>query len=436
VTVIDLGELRGDAEPARRPPPRAVGRPLRVALAGVVALLTLVASVPVVRPASAVLAGRTGAQVMALNGRIYVVEPVTPGDGGRREVAVYATPAGGGDDLRPLWRTSTEGSVGPVGVREHAGLALFTGNFIGSRDGRGVETLALDLAGGERRWRQPGHAIPSVGGGLLLLDEDDGGAGTLRAVDPATGEPRWSVPGNLSDTVVHSPSDEAELVVRVSGDGRTEVRDAGSGTLRASLDLPRTRPGQLPSVSVVGDLLLVVPADGGVVTAYGVDALERRWELAGRRFGHVQGCGRLLCVFAPETGGLFGVDPATGRIRWAGPEARTVLAVRGDRLLVTAGGRPGTPPPGTLVVLDAATGRERADLGSWELADVWSRESRLIGTRRSRDGALVVAELDVVGAAVRVRDVLPDAVGECAADGRDLVCRHYSGGIGWWRLPG
>ncbi|MDI5944218.1 hypothetical protein QLR68_40000, partial [Micromonospora sp. DH15] len=124
---------------------------------------------------------------------------------------------------------------------------------------------------------------------------------------------------------------------------------------------------------------------------------------------------------------LSGLDPATGGVRWTNPRWQTVVAVRGDRLLVIADDQAG----GTashLGVLDAATGREVADLGRWDLAFSRTPDGPYYGTRPDRaGGGLVVVELDLAGAVARLRDVLPDAAGDCAADGRDIVCRRQAG---------
>ncbi|MFC8848364.1 MULTISPECIES: PQQ-binding-like beta-propeller repeat protein [unclassified Micromonospora] len=436
MTLIDLGETRGDQGPEPPPrPPRAVGRPLRVALAGLLALFVLVSSAPVVRPASAVLGGRLGVQVVVIGGRAYLLDPATPGSSAPREVTAHATPARAGAAVRPLWRTPVFGSGQLTGVQEHAGLVLFTEY----PDGSAAETLAVDVATGERRWQQPGHPVPTVGGGLLLIGEDIQ-RGELRSVDPPSGRVRWSVPSRLGRTTFHYRGEggPADLVALVTAAGRIELRDAASGAVRAGLAAP---PGGWQGglqVDIAGDLLLAFEHDQREVrrvTAYGLGALDRRWALEQPQFGYAVGCGGVLCASAYRGAGLSGLDPATGEVRWTVPRWQTVVAVRGDRLLAIADDQAG----GTashLGVLDAATGREVADLGRWDLAFSRTPGGPSYGTRPDRDGrGLVVAELDLAGATVRLRDVLPGAAGDCAADGRDIVCRRESGTYGWWRLP-
>ncbi|MFG1899812.1 hypothetical protein ACQP0I_09900 [Micromonospora carbonacea] len=435
MTLIDLGEVRGDGEPASAPrPPRAVGRPLRVALAGVLALFVLASSAPVARPASAVLGGRLGIEVVVLDGRVYLLDPGAPGADGAREVTAHGTPTGAGAGVRTLWRTVVPGLGRLGGVQEQGGVALLV-------DYRtdGVQTLAVDAGTGERRWQQAGYPVLAAGGGLLLLG-DDIERGELRSVDPTSGRLRWSVPGRLGWAAFADRDEDgaAEQVALVTAAGGIELRDTASGAVRASLVAP---PGGWRGdlqVEVAGDLLLAFEQDKGEVrrvTAYGLAALDRRWALEQPTFGYAGACGPVLCAYAYRGFDLSGLDPATGGIRWTNPRWQTVIAVRGDRLLAIADEQAG----GTashLGVLDAATGREVADLGSWDLVFSRTPGGPHYGTRADRDGrSLVVAELDLAGAATRVRDVLPGAAGDCAADGRDIVCRRHSGTYGWWRLP-
>ncbi|MFE9186944.1 PQQ-binding-like beta-propeller repeat protein [Micromonospora haikouensis] len=434
MTLIDLGEVRGDREPEPAPrPPRAVGRPLRVVLAGVLALFVLASSAPVARPASAVLGGQLGSQVVVLGGRVYVLAPEV-GSGGSREVTAHATPARAGAGIRTLWHMTVTSTGRLVGVQEQDGVALLV-----DYQPDGVETIAVDAATGERRWQQAGYPALAAGGGLLLLG-DDVERGELRSVDPTSGRVRWSVPGYLGRAAFSDRDADgaAEQVALITAAGGVELRDAVSGAVRAALAPP---PGGWQGglqVEVAGDLLLTFQHDEAEVrrvTAYGLAALDRRWAVERPGFGYAGVCGAVICAVAYRGSELSGLDPATGEVRWTNPRWQSVVAVRGDRIMVIADEQAG----GTashLGVLDAATGREVADLGRWDLAFSRTPGGPYYGTRPDRDGrSLVVAELDLAGAVVRVRDVLPGAAGDCAADGRDIVCRRPSGTYGWWRLP-
>ncbi|WP_320064665.1 PQQ-binding-like beta-propeller repeat protein [Micromonospora sp. RTGN7] len=440
MTVIDLGELRGDVKPdPPSRPPRAAARPLRAALAGAVALFALAASAPSVRPASAVLAVRTGAEVLLAGGRLYVAEPPSLGTDGGREVVAYTMPAAAGGSPRPLWRTPAPGGFGQFWVREHNGFVLLTGG----RDGRALETFVVDAATGRQRWRLPGFPDPTVGDGLLLLGGGFGdGAGeqatdTLQAVDLPSGRVRWSVPATRGRLTYRYRGAEVDRVVLIPGSGRIEVRDARSGAVLAALDPPPGGPPGPQDVNVAGDLLLVTSTTGDVagdsrVTAYGLDALDRRWQLDLPPGGYLAQCGEVPCVAARNVGVSL-LDPATGRARWTNPRSQWVAAVRGDRLLVAAQDLVGAVE---FAVLDATTGRTVAELGRRELVHNRDPDGPLFTTRRTREGALLVAELDPVAAEARSLEVLPDAPVDCRSAGRDLVCRRASGTWGWWRLPG
>ncbi|MEO3777299.1 PQQ-binding-like beta-propeller repeat protein [Micromonospora sp. B11E3] len=439
MTLIDLGELRGDAEPeppAR--PPRAVGRPLRVALAGALVLLTLGASAAVVRPVSAPLPGRFGAvEVFVAPDRVYVAEPVDPQPGGR-EVTAYATPTRGGEPLRPLWRVSLPGAGGLFGLTERDGVVFVNVDL----DTDHPQTILVDAKTGGRLSRHPGSGAPTVGGGLLLVGNTTLGAPGLQAVDLASGRVRWSLPASLVTFNYHRRGELVDRVVVTSDlipgadwDGRIEVRDVVSGAVLAARDLKGRERPTYRQVNLSGDLVLVTegePGGGAVVTAYGLDALDRRWELRLAEFGQAQRCGALLCLSAPRRGEVSAVDPATGRTRWTNPRWAWFVLARGDRLLVGAVDR--RPAGGGFAVLDAATGRQLAELGRWELAYSRDPDAPLFGVRRTREGDLLVAELDLARAEARVLDVLPDATGECTVAGRSAVCRRVGGAFGWWRL--
>lgn len=371
MTVIDLGELRGDVAPDPPPrPPLAVGRPLRVALAGAVALLTLASSTPVARPASAVVAGRPGAEVRVAGGRLYVADPETS-SGGTREVTAYATPSGAGGALRPLWRASGPGGEGQIEVLEQGGFVL----IIGRRDGW-AETVALDTATGRQRWRLPGYPVPTVGGGLLLFGGGDETTDPVRVVDLSSGRPRWSAPVDRGRMAYRHRGAEIDQIVLIPESGRIEVRDAGSGAVLLTGD---SRPGGAPGyqgAGLAGDLLLVSAANGVAgghrVTAYGLDALDRRWELDLSPNEYLEECGHLLCVGGREAG-LSALDPATHRPRWVNPRWQWIFAARGDRLLVASRARVGGME---LAVLDAATGRTVAELGVGSRCSTRARTSR------------------------------------------------------------
>jgi hypothetical protein len=213
--------------------------------------------------------------------------------------------------------------------------------------------------------------------------------------------------------------------------GRVEIRDlAGAAVLRAA-DLPGRGPaGASPPPRVAGDLLLV--DDGSrTVTAYGLDRLDRRWQLTrdpGREFAPIP-CGAGLCLYRRH-GGVRAADPATGRTVWSDGRWEN-LTRAGDRLLASRPGRVGTAP---LTVLDPATGEIRGELGAWQVVRVAAGSGRVTGVRVTPDGTAWVAELDPVTARVRVLASLRDISGDCEAGPGVLICRRPGGSVGVWRL--
>ncbi|MBQ1073629.1 PQQ-binding-like beta-propeller repeat protein [Micromonospora sp. C31] len=427
MTVIDLGELRD--EPDREaPPPRAVGRPLRVALALAFLVATVAAAAPVPTRVALVVPARLGAEVFLDAGRIYVVEPAEGEPAGTVEVRAYALPErapADGTPPTPAWRARVVAASRFWQVQTGPGTVLFS--ITGDHDDG--QTIALDDEDGRERWRQPGYPWwdPT---GILLMRTGGEESGAVRSVDPASGRALWSVPVT-GESVRYAVRDgRVERIVLAPAKGRVEVRDPRSGALTHAADL---RLGELPGYGysvVAHDLLLVVRPAAGVVTAYGLDGLRRRWEARLSQVEHVNECGELLC--APGASGSFSVlDPTTGVLRWTGQRWAGVLSARGDRLLALAPGGVGD----RFGVLDAATGREVADLGTWQLMP-WYEEQRLLAVRPAvAGGGLVVAELDVAAGRARVLDVLRDASSDCRSRADTMVCRLDTGDFGVWRYP-
>lgn len=222
--------------------------------------------------------------------------------------------------------------------------------------------------------------------------------------------------------------DGVDRFVMVTASGEIEVRDAVSGTRLATRLVGSDPAPSWQRSQVVNDLLLVI--NGDTVTGYGLDRLDRRWTARLAQVAYLTDCGDLLCAHG-QTGGMWALDPATGAVRWSNSRQQTVLRTERGRFLV------GSEAPGgaRVEVVAAATGRQLADLGRWELASWNEPGDRLIGVRRGRDGRLLVAELDVANARARVIGALPDVLGDCRT-GRDvLVCRRVAGEFGVWWLP-
>ncbi|MEU4772000.1 PQQ-binding-like beta-propeller repeat protein [Micromonospora sp. NPDC023644] len=430
MTLIDLGELRDEpgreAPPPR--PPRAVGRPLRVALALAFLVATVAAAAPLPARVAVVVPARLGSEAFLHDDRLYVVEPAEGEPEGTVEVRAYALPErapADADPPHPLWRTRLVAAGRFWHVQAGPGTVLLA--ITGDQDGG--QTVALDAGTGRERWRQPGYPW-SDPTGILLLQTGGAEGGVVRSVDPASGRALWSVPTTGEGATYALRDGLVERIVLAPAKGRVEVRDPRSGALVHAADLGL---GELPGYGhtvVAHDLLLAVRSPAGLVTAYELDGLRRRWEARVPMVEHVDECGELLC--APGGNRIVALDPATGARRWDGGRWFGVLSAQGGRLLALAPGGGGE----RFGVLDAATGREIADLGTWQLMP-WHADGRLLVVRpAAAGGGLVVAEMDVGAGRARVLDVLRDASGDCRSRGDTVTCRLRTGEFGVWRYPG
>ena len=260
---------------------------------------------------------------------------------------------------------------------------------------------------------------------MLIQGVHDANAPDLRAVDLATGAVRWSQPSTLEPATFRLRDGVIVDVVRGTPTGSTEVLDPRTGAVRTTAELPIPGDG---GRQVVGDLLLVMGA--GVVTAYGLDDLSRRWETPMFAVGDIESCGVLICAVGME-GGIRALDPMTGDVRWETPELAGILAHRGNRALAADQSPEDLP---RVVALDLTDGHRVADLGQW-LPSQWSpdRAAPMVGVRPLSEGGLLVTVLDAaVTGAPRV-EVLSDAVSDCQGSAV-VVCRLRTGGFGLWRL--
>ncbi|MCM0678432.1 PQQ-like beta-propeller repeat protein [Micromonospora phytophila] len=431
MVVIDLGELRddtGNGPPGRRPP-RATGRAVRSVAALLLALVTLAGAALQPERTAAAVPARPGAEAHLVGDRLFVVEPADADVDGSRQLVAYALPEASGA-LAPLWRTPVPGDGPFHSTLVRAGLVLLSAPATG--DGR-YQTSAFELATGRWRWQQPGFPVADVDDDVLLfVDSDASQPGTVRAVELPTGRARWSVPVPPEGADLRLGGEFTDGIVLVPSPGQVEVWDAGSGV---KLRSAKFRPDELSSsrrMQVVDDLLLAIDNNATTVTAYGLEGLDHRWSARLSLVTGLSSCGDLLCAYG-QSGGMWALDPATGRTRWSDRRWWWTAAESGGRLLV---GTPGAGDAATLAVVEAATGRVTAELGSWELVG-WrhgEHDGPLIGVRRSPDGRLLVAQLDVAAARVELLDVLVDASGACQAGGDVLLCRRTDGAFGLWRL--
>ncbi|MGK5443033.1 PQQ-binding-like beta-propeller repeat protein [Micromonospora sp. URMC 105] len=425
MALIDLGDVREEPVPARRPP-RDAGRPARVAAALVLTLVSLAGAAPTTPPTSFTVPARPSTRALLQDDRLFLVEPVDGPGGQGGGLTAYAVPATGRGALAPLWRVPLPPSRNADALSVHRDVVLVTGDV--SEDGPGT-IFAFDVATGRLRWQRPGGEVLPAGDALLTVEGGGAEPGRVSSVDPGTGLLAWSVPTSVHAGYRYGPDGVDRIVVGLPS-GQIEVRDARSG---AQLRSAHLNPGELPvhhRSQPVGDLLLVVRDQAALVTAYGLDGLERRWEIRLGLVAYFNTCGPLLCAYG-QTGGMWALDPASGAVRWRATRWNGNGPAQGGRVPVTG---PGTGSQDALAILDTATGEVVDDLGDWDLIGGHPTEGRLIGARRDGDDRLTVAEVDVAGGRTRTLDVLADVSGDCQTAGRLLVCRRVGGSYGIWRL--
>ncbi|WP_433118884.1 PQQ-binding-like beta-propeller repeat protein [Micromonospora sp. CA-246542] len=423
MSIIELGEIR-DEPPSLPPvrPPRAAGRPVRTVAVLVVALVALAGATPARHRAVTSVPTAPGASAYLTEDGVVVVDASTPT--GDRYLSVYDQPGpAGGDGVRRRWRVALDRSGDYVTVWIQRGMLLAVGVGVAS----GVlETTAFDAQTGQRRWRHPGIAQRATDGGMLLANDTGDALGTVSRVTPDTGRLLWSVPVPFGGTEFHRRGGQVDQIVFVQPTGEVQVYDAHTGARRHSVD---TLPGDRSAfqrVQVVDDLVLLVPPGSTELVAFRLPAMERVWTSPVPLVAWAVPCADLLCA-VQQTGGIQAIEPATGAVRWSDPGPDMLVDVRRDRLLVATSEQ-------QYAVRDARTGRERAELGRWQLVNQVRKEDGLLGVRPTSDGRLVVAELDLTAGRTRILDVLPEAAGGCQAARPILLCRRLDGSTALWRL--
>ncbi|MEU5940037.1 PQQ-binding-like beta-propeller repeat protein [Micromonospora sp. NPDC047548] len=424
MSVIDLGELGRAAEPVRPSrPPRPVGRPLRLALVALLALLSLAGAAPgSPQPARlAVPAGPEPGHLVA--GDLLVLAVPTSASSG----TVQELTAVGLADGRTRWRS-------PLPVGHLSVLAEVGGGVVVTSDSGGDPVSALlDRASGRVRWRQPGFAVPTGDGGLLL---EDGAPERIavRGVDVGSGATRWSVAIGRGTLGYRYDDQGIAQIVLVTHSGRVEVRDPDTGRLAVAFRVPPARGPAHDTTRVAGDMLLV-DGDQGQLAGYDLDTGSLRWQVPfDPATSFARACGDAICLEQPP--GVRVLDPTTGRLRWADDRWRPAWLVDGSLLAISY-----DRERESFGLLDPATGRVLTALGPWQLvgSEVWGGrlvERPLLVTRAVSGGRQLLGDLDVGTGEVRIRDVLPGGWAFCSHRGRTLVCWRSNGEFGVWRLGG
>ncbi|RKN26298.1 outer membrane protein assembly factor BamB family protein [Micromonospora musae] len=430
--IIDLGELREspvlDVRPTRSRPP-VTRRPLWTALASLLVLTLLAADQTRPGRIAAVVPAAPIARVFLVGDLLLVAQLVAGSTEGNVEVAAYPLPERADRAVQrpePEWRTLLPALGDLARVQAAAGALLLTS--LGGRQ-PGPETVKLDARTGRVGWRQPGVVELDASGRLLLL-QFSVAAPTVGAVNLATGRALWSTPAPNYGVRYQVRDGVIDRLVLLSNDGMVEVRDPASGAITHRANLGYDVSNDEQRVEVVGDLLLNIEGPTSAVTAYDLDGLRRRWRVFLPLASYLESCAGLLCALGVN-GGLRALDPMTGAVRWSTPGPATLIAERGDRLLILPDRRAVT----RYAVLDAATGRQLVVLNANELLASDDADGPLVGIRRRPGGRSVVVGLDLAATRVRTVDVITGAAGGCVVgSGLTLVCQRTHGtSYGIWR---
>ena len=441
MAVIELDLDAAPAPPPRRPPARWY-RITGLALAGLLTL-TLGGAVPVPvavwRHLGVLPLGAMDSSFALAGGGIYTVEAAA---GGKWRTTAWAEPA-----LRPAWSVTTGSARDGSDGAGFAGVNLTAaGRELLIQDPAG--TTVVDTAGGAVRWAGPGP-LYDLGSGLGVTVETwfrpgteydvAGGAPgdlffsatgrphtepprrtTLHGVQIATGRRLWSSEQRGSVRVARAAGDAAAVVVAAAD--RLTVLAGDTGAVLRSVPLPRA--DAVAWVEFVGDLLLIRRGrldEPGTLSAYALDTLAFRWQVADRPDGGDQGfCSGLPCASGPS--GRLVLDARTGRPAWRIDDGVSVVLRAGAAVEASAAWeRP-------VRVRDVSTGAVRVRLAGWDAAVNREGDGPMV-VRRADTGRGVTAfgALRPGGSAVRPLGVAGEVVDDCVADARFVACRTPDG---------
>jgi hypothetical protein len=418
--VIDLGEPRDEVVLSPRPWSPRQRRAAGAALALAALLGAGGAAAPVRSELASVTIRATAADEYTVDDdALYLMRPSSGViRAGLRTITRYRL----SDATEPEWEAGIY-TAGPV-----RGASLVDGMLLVIVEaGPDIQTIAIRPDTGHEVWRRSGWYYLAGGGHALLQDHSRHTAQQLFSIELATGMVRWSLSFPPDDPVLF----DGDRFVHWTKSGTAQVHDADTGEALATAHLPF----DLELTAQVVSGLLLIPEDVAgrpVLTAYGLDHLDRRWQAdIDLREEYVSGeCGDALCVGVLNDGGIRLVDLATGRTRWSKPGFGYAYRV-GSYLLAYGQGAAtsdqASNPKATL--LDPADGHVLGELGEWNTS-VPSADGRMLGIRENGPRALV-ARLDPAAARVEVLGVLA-GVFQCQASPVAVVCRRAGGSIGVW----
>lgn len=176
--------------------------------------------------------------------------------------------------VRKAWSQDIGGGIGRSGTHPRpveADGVVYASDLEGS-------VVAVDLAGGKRRWSVDAatrlSSGPGVGSGLVVVGGLDG---DVIALDRETGAARWAT--KVSSEVLANPVIEGDLVVVRSNDGRVFGLKVADGSRQWLFDrgvpLISLRGSAAP---VVADGAVYIGYDNGKVVALNLADGALRWE--------------------------------------------------------------------------------------------------------------------------------------------------------------
>jgi outer membrane protein assembly factor BamB len=412
--VTGLIDLDARPEPARPRAPDPRVRPVLL-VAAVAALLAALggAAPPAPGPAPVLTMGQ-GINAVTVGGRSFFAA-------GQGRIGAYDLPSGAA-----RWSRQFTQEVYALTYDQAAAVLVVTAS--------GAPTTVLDAASGRLLWAaaDDGGLVLSVGGGTVLTRTDhEGGPSTLRVDDIRTGRRIWQRDVDRIAFVSPEGVSEEAPVLAITASGSVVVLRSADGTVigRGDLGVPLAVPADLSTatrfvdITTFGGRLYLSDRNGvrTTLSAYSIEPFRRLWRVEDGPAGRVTDCGPVLCVNADRT--VNAVDPADGRPRWSQPAY--AIGFRYDDHTVFAT-QPGGEAPAAL--LDAATGRPRADLGD-------SRRLGAVILRTDRSGRIRVSVPDATGTPRLIGPIDAFGADRCEAATGYLACPVIDGRTRLWRLP-